>query len=266
MHIDIEYVYYFNHPARTYVSDHFHNCYELCFYFQGHGTTTIEEKTLSFAPGRYTLYTPGCTHDEYHASETSVLCVAFHLSQTEKIQLESNVFSDDVRLIFSKFEQIRNEYLGRLSGYHDMIKCLTGEIIVIHSRQKKQLVFSSDEVERIREVIDMNFNQNLNIESLLLESGYSYDYIRHAFKKRIGVSPKQYLMKKRIHHSKHFLLHSSMCISEIAQSCGFCTSSQFANIFKTHEGVTPKQYRTLRAKKFHKNNKTYQNKLESDIL
>lgn len=248
MHIDVEYVYYFNHPAQTYVPNHFHNCYEFCFYFQGHGTTTIEEKKLSYGPGRYALYTPGCTHDEYHASETSVLCIAFHLSKEGKLHLESNVFSDEVRVILSKFEQIRNEYIERLSGYHEMIKSLTTEIIVMHSRKKRQLVFSLDEVESIREVIDMNFNQNLNIEALLLESGYSYDYLRHAFKKKIGVSPKQYLMQKRIHHSKHFLLHSSMCISDIAQSCGFCTSSQFANIFKTHEGVTPKQYRTMHTK------------------
>lgn len=249
MYIDIEYTYYFNHPAQTYVSGHFHNCYEFCFYFQGHGTTTINGKKLSYSPGQYVLYTPNCTHDEYHDSETSVLCIAFHLHKEGKIRLESNVYSDDAQLIFSKFEQIRYEYAERFSGYNDMIKCLTNEILILHARQKKQSTYSLDEIDRIRKVIDMNFNQNLNIESLLLESGYSYDHLRHAFKKKIGVSPKHYLMQKRIHHSKHFLLHSSMCISEIAQSCGFCTSSQFANIFKSHEGITPKQYRTMHVKR-----------------
>lgn len=243
--INLEYVYYFNLDTSYYVSDHFHNCYEFCFYFKGQGTTTINGHSISYMPNQYAVYAPNVVHDERHLTDTTVLDVAFHIKGSDKPKLESNIYIDISQTIFHRFDQIRQEYLNRCPSYIDMITLLMEEILICHTRQQTQQVYAPDEISRIRRIIDTNFTQNLNIEALLLESGYSYDYMRHAFKAKFGDSPKTYLMKQRINHSKNLLLHSNMSISEIAQNCGFCTSSQFSSIFKSHEGLTPTTYRNL---------------------
>ena len=64
-----------------------------------------------------------------------------------------------------------------------------------------------------------------------------------AFRKELGVTPLQYIIKKRIQHAQTLLLGTEMTVSEVSQSAGFTDSSYFVRLFKRHIGYTPQQYR-----------------------
>ncbi|HEY5584964.1 MAG TPA: AraC family transcriptional regulator [Ruminiclostridium sp.] len=76
-----------------------------------------------------------------------------------------------------------------------------------------------------------------------------FDLIRK-FKKHIGITPYEYLIKFRINQSKNFLESTDLSITEIAESVGFEDCSHFIKMFKQYEKTTPLQYRKFWSKVF----------------
>lgn len=65
------------------------------------------------------------------------------------------------------------------------------------------------------------------------------------FKKNIGQSPMEYLIKYRLNQSKKLLLETDMTITDICQQCGFSDSAYFGKVFRRSFGITPGEYRFL---------------------
>lgn len=63
------------------------------------------------------------------------------------------------------------------------------------------------------------------------------------FKEHLSLSPIQYLMKYRLEKSKKLLINHSLTVSDIAQECGFSSSSYFTEIFHREVGMTPTIFR-----------------------
>ena len=67
-------------------------------------------------------------------------------------------------------------------------------------------------------------------------------YLQRIFKKTTGVSPRQYLLNKKITQAKNLLLISKKTYAEIALVSGFSSQSYFNYIFKREVGMTPSEY------------------------
>ena len=59
----------------------------------------------------------------------------------------------------------------------------------------------------------------------------------------LGLSPKQYLLRRRLERAAFLLLHDAMSVSEIAQAVGFNYASNFSNAFIRFTGLSPSDYR-----------------------
>jgi len=66
------------------------------------------------------------------------------------------------------------------------------------------------------------------------------------FKKTIGISPMQYLLKHRITVAARLLVESHLNITEIGDLSGFENPSHFARTFKHVMSCTPSEYRKKR--------------------
>lgn len=65
------------------------------------------------------------------------------------------------------------------------------------------------------------------------------------FKTAFGITPHQYLMKKRLRLAKKLLRETQQPIQEISEQLGFEVLSSFSYQFKQQEGISPRAYRTL---------------------
>ena len=63
------------------------------------------------------------------------------------------------------------------------------------------------------------------------------------FREHLSLSPIQYLTKYRLEKSKKLLINHSLTVSEIAQECGFSSSSYFTELFHREIGITPTIFR-----------------------
>lgn len=69
------------------------------------------------------------------------------------------------------------------------------------------------------------------------------------FKKSTGLRFAEYVCRVRIEDAKRLLLRPSVHIAEVAMNCGFGDVSYFNRTFKKCVGVTPTEYRRVRARR-----------------
>ena len=86
--------------------------------------------------------------------------------------------------------------------------------------------------------------RDFQIESIGPAIGLNDVYFRKLFKQRLGISPKQYLIKYRIEAATTLLHSSSYSITEIATMVGFHDYRNFFETFRRHTGQAPSEIRT----------------------
>jgi AraC-like DNA-binding protein len=63
------------------------------------------------------------------------------------------------------------------------------------------------------------------------------------FQKFYGMPPKRWINQQRLNHAKMFLQKSDKSVNEVAQACGFESTSYFIRSFRSEFGMTPLQAR-----------------------
>jgi AraC family transcriptional regulator len=99
-------------------------------------------------------------------------------------------------------------------------------------------------LRRVLDLIEESFQNELSLVSLAKETGYSRGHFVRMFRRATGVTPHQYVLRRRVDHAR-FLLNQPKGISliEVAASCGFSHQTHLTRVFREHVGVTPGGYR-----------------------
>ena len=106
------------------------------------------------------------------------------------------------------------------------------------TNHKKEATF-----ELVRRYIQDNYaDESLNLTEVASIAGLNESYFSSKFKKEFGKTFVEYLKEVRINHAKKLMETTNMKIYEISQAVGYKNVEHFTRIFKTHVGVTPKQY------------------------
>ena len=97
----------------------------------------------------------------------------------------------------------------------------------------------------LRRVVDKMrvLDDQLSLESLAQESGYSRVHFVRMFRAATGRSPHNYLLNLRIERSRELLSNPGLSLTDIALDCGFSSHSHFTRVFRQFLGVTPSEYR-----------------------
>lgn len=105
----------------------------------------------------------------------------------------------------------------------------------------------SDPISAILNRIHHHYCEPLSIERLAEEFSMDPAYLSRKFTERQGVSPKQYLLRKRMERAKELLCTTDASIFEIAVAVGYEDQLYFSRIFKKHTGLSPSDFRRQHA-------------------
>ncbi len=94
----------------------------------------------------------------------------------------------------------------------------------------------------VRNYIDTHYDKDLNLDQLAKIKLVSKFHLLRLFKKYYGLTPRQYLIDKRIEASKKHL-SQGMTVTETCLSVGFESLGSFSVLFKSKTGKTPAQFR-----------------------
>lgn len=97
--------------------------------------------------------------------------------------------------------------------------------------------------ERVKEMIDKNYAQSLNVQSIADSLHFSRGYVSSCFRNDTGTSISDYIINTRMEHAKTLLISTNMKIMDIAIACGYEDANYFSRVFKRTQGMYPMQYR-----------------------
>lgn len=96
-------------------------------------------------------------------------------------------------------------------------------------------------VMSIRKFIDEHFEQEVNLDLLAEKKFISKYHLLRLFKRYFGQTPRQYLVEKRLGRAKE-LLTTGTPVTETCYAVGFKSLGSFSSLFKSRNGVSPREF------------------------
>lgn len=144
-----------------------------------------------------------------------------------------------------------------IGNYYERIKSLVDEGENVYAEPVNEILLDVIEevnrteqdslLKKVKECIDGSFTTDLKIEEVAKKFSYNRTYLGRAFKKAYGVSPKQYLMNKRLSFALSLIVEGES-VSSACYKSGFSNPYNFSRTFKEKYGVSPSSYHVKKHK------------------
>ena len=163
--------------------------------------------------------------------------------------IDMGYFSPKKPIIKNGFSII-NDAHNRLTGLMD--KETSGAILerkvilfdmllALHKHSEVTSSPNADTVKKAVDYIDANIAKDLSLEEVSSHCGFSVPHFRRIFNAETGVSPKEFIISRKINRAKEYLF-ARIPIKEAADMLGFRDESYFRKVFKKVTGITPGKF------------------------
>ncbi len=102
-------------------------------------------------------------------------------------------------------------------------------------------------LRRVRDRIDREYAQPLNVEALARDIGMSAGHLSRQFRAAFGESPYSYLMTRRIERAMALLRRGDLSVTEVCFTVGCASLGTFSTRFAELVGMSPGAYRREQA-------------------
>ena len=220
---------------------HAHKFYQIIICLKGSCTFHASDGDVEAVPGTIIVIPPETVHSFTSQNDSEKIYMQGDMNQF--FQLSSlTIVTDNVR---SEGEQLAKMiYDNRHLDYEYVLTLFNAFAHFLLQRIKMDdKVFLA--VKEIAEKISNNFySSNIDLNSILKQSGYAEDYIRAHFKEIMGKTPTAFLTEIRINHACYLMYayKSTLSLAEIAEKCGFLDYVYFSRRFKQVTGLSPREF------------------------
>ena len=219
---------------------------ESVLIFMMDGVLRFEEdgKLIELGKGEYYIQRAGLFQSGKAASEQPSYYF-LHLNATFS---EDEIDGIPIRGSFSKsairtlMEEYNRRYLAHESGFfalNGLMYELLAEIEHSLVPENTRTLIAKD----MQRMISAEFRSPLSLAKIAERYGYSEDYTIRLFKNEFGITPYQYLLKKRLSEAEHLLITSVKSVEEISREVGYNDFSTFYRDFRKRFGMSPTEKR-----------------------
>lgn len=229
--------------------------YGALLLLDGRGKYVDEDGTsISLTPGSFIQRLPGKKHSTFVEKDGKWLEVYVCLGTELYLSLVNIGVINDKKpvlqpgldfILLQKFIQFF-EALKKATLYELPFLLLKAQEIVILAHDldaKHSRGTSLSIINKAIDIIDSNIKNNISVKDISKEINMGYENFRKLFKSNTGLSPKAYMVQRRIDASKVLLLDSNKNISEISNELGYENPFIFSKQFKEIVGVSPLNYK-----------------------
>jgi AraC-like DNA-binding protein len=147
-------------------------------------------------------------------------------------------------------EQLRKYFGHRLFNYDQLIPLKQKEILLLlmssgHSERVNDFIHAAlrSEPADIESIVNNYLLQPVSISELASLCNRSLASFKREFQRLYHTSPKAWINQRRLDLALLLLQNTDKMVSEIAEECGFESTSYFIRIFKKKHGYTPQSMR-----------------------
>jgi AraC-like DNA-binding protein len=109
----------------------------------------------------------------------------------------------------------------------------------LHQREPQH----ADAIDEACRALASDLHRDLDLPSLARRLGLSYDRFRKLFRQRVGQSPGEYRIRRRIDRARTLIAEDRLSNKEVAYRLGYPDPFTFSKQFKRYVGVSPKAFR-----------------------
>ena len=106
-----------------------------------------------------------------------------------------------------------------------------------------QLDKKNDLVKTALKLMDYNFCSDISVQKIASSLFVDPAYFSRKFTEKMNMSPKKYIIDKRIERAKELLSFTDASVYEISNSVGYDDQFYFCKIFRKYTNLTPSEYR-----------------------
>lgn len=260
------------------IERHYHDCVEMIFVTDGYANDYIDSFPFRRSRGNLVIISGQVSHVMFGFEDFSAYRVLFDMSIFSEFDDDLQTSPGFVSLfVLNSLGIVDNDYCGAISmrgEYTEHLIPVFEEILSIYEKGQPgtekhitdlfykavELILKkyeennkekgNDRYSKLaHDTIINNLNEPISISELARQLQVSRIYLYKSFVKNYGKSPAQFVMDMRVRNAKVLLTMTDKSITEIATSCGFENPGYFAKIFKSWEGISPREYRNTHKKK-----------------
>lgn len=97
-------------------------------------------------------------------------------------------------------------------------------------------------VRQVREYVEMNYKNGLDLEQLGQQLYLSENYIRTIFKEQTGSTILEYITNYRFSKAEQLLKNKTLKIGTVSRMVGYENVSYFTSLFTKRYGISPREY------------------------
>lgn len=101
----------------------------------------------------------------------------------------------------------------------------------------------SPNIKHVLDYIDNHLNAVIETSKLVEISGWSQYHFIRKFNDEVGLTPRQYIIEKKLEEVKKLLINTDLSVQDIAIDLGFNSTSSLSQVFKKRYHKTPLKYR-----------------------
>lgn len=258
----------------TCFAEHWHNAFEIIIGENVHYVSEIEGTTYEIHRGDILIIPPCTTHTLYPQkgcngfvylldssilnqinSAVSVVSMLkdpiyiteknnpkLHIIATSLLrQMQKDYFSNNSMrevLVYSHFLTLFAEIANNHLGFDEKL---------LHVRLDKRKEHY-DKFNEILYYISLHYKEELSIEKIARQFGFSKFYFARLFKQYTHFTFCDYLTDQRIKAAEYFLSQPDLSITDIAFQTGFSSTSTFDRVFRQRNYCSPSEYRKIHQK------------------
>ncbi len=129
------------------------------------------------------------------------------------------------------------------AALYGALGCLFAGLDSESARRLVQYARGQNPVAEALRHIDDHLGNELPNDLLAKRCGYSEDHFVRLFRARVGQTPAQYVLERRLTAAAERLVFTDTSIERIADDCGFPDRFYFSRMFRRRMGLPPAAYR-----------------------
>lgn len=239
--------------VRKPVSMHLHSYYELEMVLEGSGEQNLNGTVYPLEKGSIYFLTPIDFHSVTPKQPMQVVNLSF----------DETVLAPQLRLLFMNrrenysfppdspfnkklqtlFELLQEENNSSDEHTQQCRRDLLELLLYTVARGKSHETMVSDQLHRSMQYMFRHFREDISLEEVARQSGYTPNYFSALFHQTTGEKFVDLLGKLRLNYAKMLLQSTDYSVTEVAERSGFGSASAMHRNFQKALGMAPSKYR-----------------------
>jgi len=221
------------------------------FVLKGQGFVEVESQSYDSTSDSYFMLPPN-TENKYWSAPGVTQEKIFFICRGSLVKSLLEIYELDKSYIVKNADSLVKYFnnmliLAKQSGARKDREAA----LVFHKLMQRahSIIYKDDEaplptvIQELQKLLDAHLEKKIDFTIISKKISYSQAYMVRLFKKHMGVTPHEYILKRRMDTAQLLLKHSTLSIKEIAERLVFSDQYHFSNYFKKCTGMSPSKFR-----------------------